>query len=104
MSWIQALNNPDYDTYTSICFNDAGAQSAFEQSDLKISYFDSTGLLFEQFLKLAPLDSVLLEGAKGLSRDKYLWITAESSDRGGFSLYTYHCHKATGHCSGEHGF
>lgn len=104
VSWIQALNDPDYDTYTSICFSDAGNQSAFEQSDLRISYFDSTGLLLEQFIKLSPLDSVLLEGAKGLSRDKYLWITAESSDRGGFDLYTYHCHKVTGHCSGEHGF
>ena len=31
VSWIQALNNPDYDTYTSICFSDDSAQSAFEQ-------------------------------------------------------------------------
>lgn len=104
VSWIQVLNDPDYDTYTSICFNDAGDQSAFKQSDLKISYFDSTGLLLEQSVKLSPLDSILLDSASRLSKDKYLWITAESSDRGGFSLYTYHCHKVTGHCSGEHGF
>jgi len=104
VSWIQILNDPEYHTHTSICFNDAGGQAHFEQADIKISYFDSTGLLLEQSVKLSPLDAVLLDGASGLSRDRYLWITAESSERGGFTLFTHHCHKVKGHCSGEHGF
>ncbi len=104
MSWIQVVNHSDYNTYTSICFNDAickGVQSV--EIPIKIKIYSSKGLISEQNINLLPRDSYSIMYNSSLN-DPFVWVTAESSIRGGFSLYTFHKHKRTGHSSGEHNF
>ncbi len=103
-AWIQIVNHPDYVSNTGICLNDAiNDSTTYVKTPIHIKFYTSKGLVLEKRVNLLPTDSYIIPTLPN-SSDPFIWITAESSERGGFSIFTFHTNKISGHSSGEHNF
>ena len=104
-SWIQIINDPNYKSFTALCFNKIpNVQGKASPNKMCLRFFDSTGLFETIDTYLSIGDSLQIELDSKKSDDKYVWVMAESLSNEKFSLYTCHSNKFSGHSSGEHGF
>lgn len=104
-SWIQIINDPNYVSFTALCFNKIpNLQDKALPHKICLKFFDSTGLFETINTYLAIGDSLTIKLDSEKSSDKYVWVMAESPSNEKFSLYTCHSNKVSGHSSGEHGF